>query len=540
MVKTNLVLEIIAKKPKWWSKWEPNNVHVARCADSMCCAISNADRYADDGDRGVRVQDYVGRKSVRSWARWLPLVVFLTLMLVGCSIDQNQTPKESGETVPVVTIAAFASAVQVGELHFTVTAVPAPATDLEVTVQVTVSGGDTAADSFERTATIAAGAASATLTLQADEVGSGEGRTVTARLIGGTGYTVGAGSDSAATVAVADDDAPPTARGPAVTIAAVTTSPVTEGTAVAFTVTATPAPAAPLTVNVSWSESGAMLAGSPPTTVILTTGSYALTAATIDDAADEPDSVVTAMIDAGTGYTVGTLDSATVTVEDDDDPPPGSAPEVTITAGTSPVTEGMPVVFTVTASPAPTASIEVNVSWSETGTMLPATSSMVLTISTGSDTFTIATLDDTADEPDSVVTAMIDAGTGYTPGTPRSATVTVQDNDVLPTVSITSASPSPVNEGEDITLTLGINPTVSQSIEGTVIVHDNSGGITQTLPFTFTAYASTTTFTHTVPRDGIIPPMGRSVVVIVSNDADYETDGVQFTFEITNIDVPPP
>ena len=64
--------------------------------------------------------------------------------------------------------------------------------------------------------------------------------------------------------------------------------------------------------------------------------------------------LVTATIDAGDGYAVGegagAAASATLTMQ----------PVVTIAAGTSPVTEGSPVSFTLTAAPAPVADLTVS------------------------------------------------------------------------------------------------------------------------------------------------------------------------------------
>ena len=141
--------------------------------------------------------------------------------------------------------------------------------------------------------------------------------TVTARLLDGSGYTVGAGSDSSSMVTVQDDDGPSPPPGgtpePEVTITAGPT-PVEEGDPqqpVVFTLTASPTPAAPLTVNVSWSDSGDRLKDPPPGTVTIpTNGSATLSLETEDDMTVEPESVVTATIDSGTGYTLGTPDSA--------------------------------------------------------------------------------------------------------------------------------------------------------------------------------------------------------------------------------------
>ena len=128
------------------------------------------------------------------------------------------------------------------------------------------------------------------------------------------------------------------------------TSPVTEGTAATFTITADPAPTTAITVSVDIGEDGNVLSGTPPSTVtISTTGQATLTVATDDDQIDEPNSEVTAKLQGGTGYAIGTPSSAAVTVEDNDISPPGT-PQVTISADTSPVTEGTAATFTITAN----------------------------------------------------------------------------------------------------------------------------------------------------------------------------------------------
>ncbi|MDE0193897.1 MAG: FG-GAP-like repeat-containing protein [Gammaproteobacteria bacterium] len=105
-----------------------------------------------------------------------------------------------------------------------------------------------------------------------------------------------------------------------VTIAA-DASPVGEGMSADFTLTRSDS-AGPLTVNVAVMESGAMIEGTAPPTMEFADGetTAALSVPTEDDALDEPDSVVTATVLAGTGYAPGVPDSATVTVTDDDMP----------------------------------------------------------------------------------------------------------------------------------------------------------------------------------------------------------------------------
>ena len=112
-------------------------------------------------------------------------------------------------------------------------------------------------------------------------------------------------------------------------------------------------------------------------------------------------------------------------------------PEVTITRGTSPVTEGTGASFTVSASPAPLANLSVSLTVADA-----AASDFVaagnegakrVTIPpSGSATYTVATVPDRVDETNGEVTVTVVDGTDYTVGTAASAAVTVADDD--PTV----------------------------------------------------------------------------------------------------------
>ena len=76
--------------------------------------------------------------------------------------------------------------------------------------------------------------------------------------------------------------------------------------------------------------------------------------ATVSDTVDEANGAVKVTVGTGTGYTVGSPSSASVTVNDDD------APAATIKAGTSPVTEGTAASFTVElSSAAPTGGLTI-------------------------------------------------------------------------------------------------------------------------------------------------------------------------------------
>ena len=74
-------------------------------------------------------------------------------------------------------------------------------------------------------------------------------------------------------------------------------------------------------------------------------------------------------------------------------------PVVTITQGTSPVTEGTDATFTVTASPVPAAALTVNVNVTQSGMFIMGTAPPSLTVGTsGSGTLTVPTDDDGTDE----------------------------------------------------------------------------------------------------------------------------------------------
>ena len=137
---------------------------------------------------------------------------------------------------------------------------------------------------------------------------------------------------------------------------------VTEGTAAEFTLTRTGSLADALTVNVSVSESGAMLKGVAPENVTFDANSATteLSVETEDDEIEESASVITAEISAGNGYsTDADAASAMVTAEDDDAPP------VVVTVSPLVAMENDVAISTLQATDDDTAIADL--SWSVTG-----------------------------------------------------------------------------------------------------------------------------------------------------------------------------
>ena len=383
----------------------------------------------------------------------------------GYSVGSTVSVEVIVEPLPVVTIAPIGtSATEGAALVFTVRADRAPAAELAVTVMVSETRNVLAAVVPEAV-TISAGDTEASLTVNTDDDSDVESSsTVTVTLAAGTGYALG--TPASAAVTVVDNDS----SSPRVSIRAVASS-VTEGSAVQFTVTATPAPQAELVISVSWTDPGSKLAGTPPPALTINAGttSSTLTAGTADNTIDDGNGTVTATVSLpeGSGYILSGA-SASVTVRDDD-----GTPVVTISrSDPSSVTEGTTLQFTVTASPAPASNLVVGVTWSETGSMLAASRPASVTVpTTGSATLSAATDNDDAAEPVSTVTATLSSGSGYSVGSPGLASVTVTDNDGtvppptgLPTVRLVSATPSPVAEGNRVRLNLSISPAATARI----------------------------------------------------------------------------
>ena len=187
-----------------------------------------------------------------------------------------------------VTITAVASPVDEGNAAvFRVTRTGGTITEaLTVAVAVTETGSmisGTAPTSL----TIAANQTSADLSVPTYEDKTAEvDSVVTATLSGGTTYDLG--TTASAAVTVTDDDLP------ALTITFDDTSPIEEGTTASFTVTRTGVTSEALTINVSVLETGNMIAGTPPTTLVFAANEATadLDIDTDDDSVEEPDSTI--------------------------------------------------------------------------------------------------------------------------------------------------------------------------------------------------------------------------------------------------------
>ena len=294
---------------------------------------------------------------------------------------------------------------------------------------------------------------------------------------------------------------------PAVSVSA-STSPVTEGTAAAFTLTRTGDTAAALTVTVSVSEDGAVLAGTPPTEAVFAAGSATvdLTVETEDDEVVGDGSVVTVSLVAGTGYAVdANASAATVTVEDDDGAAENAPPTGLLTvAGTARVGE------TLTASAADIVDADglasANFAWQWIAN--DGTADADIAGATGS------TYTPTAAEVGKTLKVRVaftdDGGSGETLVSAATATVAA----VLPAVSVEAAASS-VTEGAAAAFTLSRLGDTAAALTVSVSVSEDGAVLAGTPPTeaVFAAGAATVDFTVATEDDEVA---GDGSVVTVS------------------------
>ena len=222
-------------------------------------------------------------------------------------------------------------------------------------------------------------------------------------------------------------------------------SQAVEGDTLSFTVSASPAPADPITVNIGVTDQNSFLAGtlSAPVVIKANETSAGFSLSTTDDAVDEEDGTVIVAINTGAGYKAGRNSSVSVEVADND------PPEISIERATgqaAKVQEGATLEFTLSATSAPTKAEGLEVTVSIEGGNAYLTNPVVATIpvkieqgqTTGS--LSLATEDDDAVEsPGAVVVTIVIGGTReYTADSEKySAVVTVTSEDLPPPIAPT-------------------------------------------------------------------------------------------------------
>ena len=158
----------------------------------------------------------------------------------------------------------------------------------------------------------------------------------------------------------------------------------------------------------------------------------------------------------GSPYQNGDPNQASVAITD-------VAREVTIAADQTTVAEGGTATFTLTRTGPTKKAVVVNVSVIDPGSFLRGNhwqpdpvlpTEVIFDVDSSTTTISLSTKDDLRDIPDNDLTVTVNSGTGYsTVSDAESASVTVNDNDVAPTLQLSINSES-VEEGETLVITL--------------------------------------------------------------------------------------
>ncbi|MCZ0942610.1 MAG: SwmB domain-containing protein, partial [Gammaproteobacteria bacterium] len=319
--------------------------------------------------------------------------------------------------------------------------------------------------------------------------------------------SLASGSPSSVQVAITDDDPPP----PSIAIAPkAANTPVAEGTDAAFTVTASGAPAAALTVSLAVADASGPSdfvtsgnEGSKSVTIAAGSATAAFTVPTQGDRADEPDGDVTVTVTASqrkpADYAVGSPSSASVRVTDDD------ATTGALTGSAAALPEGTGRDFTLSIGRALQAgeSLAVPLAFAGTATrgtdyttacpgQPPAGVSCADLDDTGqgsnprvtftgrvggsatSVTLTLTAAADAATEADGE-TVNVNPGAGAGPITDGFGQFTITDPPKTPTASF-SASGYSADEGDAVSVTLNISPTRNAGTAVAIAYTDGTAG----------------------------------------------------------------
>ena len=287
--------------------------------------------------------------------------------------------------------------------------------------------------------------------------------TIIITLTGGEGYTLPAEDKRTTTVTILDDDTRGLTfhrRWP----------DVPEGGSQTYTVRLKSQPTAAVTVNIASNNQDVTV--SPTSLTFQPSGStnlwnwtrtVSVSAAQDIDAVDDQATLTHTTSGGDYGGANALSIDRLISVDDDDTGTTTGPrlPRVSLTGGAD-VTEGGTASFTVSADPAPTARITVNVEvFERQGQAFVAAShegvrTVTLNAGATSATFTVPTVDDNADEDDGYVQAFVNDGTGYLAG--QGAAVTVLDNDdPIPGAFFRSASSDAVEHGGTQSVQLELN-----------------------------------------------------------------------------------
>ena len=348
--------------------------------------------------------------------------------------------------------------------------------------------------------------------------------------VSGTAAGVNGVADPAnATLTLADDEALPTA-----TLALAPASIAEAGGLATVTATLSGESSAATTLTVTAAAGAHAAAGdftlSAAATLTIAAGETAsagtVTVAAVADTTDSPDKLVAVGATAAGGNGIADPAAATLTVTDDD-----ALPTLTLTVSPSTIDEsGAGSTATVTAALSHPSSEAVTVTVSAVA-VVPADSgdfsvsaANTLTIAAGATTsvgaVTVAAVDDRADAPDKRVTVRGAASGGRGAANPADATLTIADDEALPTVALALSSTSISETGGISTVTATLSGASSAAVTVTVAAAAGTGAVagdftlSTATTLTFAAGSTTSAGLVTVTANGnVVDSPNKSVTV---------------------------
>jgi hypothetical protein len=273
-----------------------------------------------------------------------------------------------------------------------------------------------------------------------------------------------------------------------------------------------------------------------------TSGTFTVTI--LEDTIDETDEDLTVTLSNPVSGTLGSPDSAILTITDND-----AAPSVAFSNADYSVNEGdgtatmtvtlsNPSVFTVTVD---YETADGTATDGEDYTAVTGT----LTFAPGStdSTFDVTILEDTTDEADETVIMTLTNAISGTVGTPNPATLTIVDNDGEPTINF----PTPNFEVGEADGTATLTVTLSNPSDFPITVDYETGDGTATAgddyvaasgTLTFTPGVTTTTFTVDIINDSL-DENDETVLLTLTNPSAFELGNGTATLTIEDDDAAP-
>ena len=477
------------------------------------------------------------------------IVVDIDTVTNGTEGSPNQVTASitDDDAEPSATIALSGSPLAENGGIATVTATLSAVSGQDVTINVafsgTATGSGTDYTASAASITILAGATTGTLTLTGDDDALNE---VTETIIVDIDTVINGteGSPNQVTANITDDDAQPTAT------IALSGSPLAENGGIA-TVTATLSASSGQDITVNMAFSGSATGGGTDytlsaTNIVILAGatSGTITITGDDDTADEIDETVIVDIDTVVNGTEGSPNQVTATITDDDDPP-------TVTLAVSPSTiaeAGGISTFTATLSAASSFAVTVDLGFSGAATFTDdytrSGTQIVIAPGATSGSVTVTAVQDTLDENNEDVTVDITSVTNGTESGAQQESTGILDDDLPPTVTLSSAgSPFAENGGvATFTATLstasGLPVTVDLGFSGTAT--GSGTDYTASSASIIIPPGSTSGTMTTAADDDLLDELNETIIVdITTVNNGTETGTQQETVTITDDDNEP-